>query len=196
MSSQQAVRVSDRAGKLLSDAFVWDMTLPWEADAVDETTLPRFKAAGVDLISLTVNMPTFDATIRHVAAVLADIRAHADTMTLIRTVDDALEARSAGKLALTLNLQETNPLDGEVAMVEVFYQLGYEDDFGERAKVVYRRHEVLYENFEAGKNTLVLIDEGQLMQDQAVLEELRLVLNYQLNEAFLVSLRIVGQPRW
>jgi len=100
------------------------MTLPWEADAVDETTLPRFKAADVDLISLTVNMPTFDATIRHVAAVLADIRAHADTMTLIRTVDDALEARKAGKLALTLNLQETNPLDGEVAMVEIFYQLG------------------------------------------------------------------------
>jgi len=45
-------------------------------------------------------------------------------MTLIRTVDDALEARKAGKLALTLNLQETNPLDGEVAMVEIFYQLG------------------------------------------------------------------------
>ena len=100
------------------------MTLPWESDAVDETTLPRFKAAGVDVISLTVNMPTFDATIRHIAAVLADIRAHEDTMVLIRGVDDVIEARNAGKLALTLNLQETNPLDGDVAMVELYYDLG------------------------------------------------------------------------
>ena len=77
----------------------------------------------------------------------------------------------------------TNPRwNPEEFLSEILYQ------------VVHRLHEVLYENFKAGKNTLVLIDEGQLMQDQAVLEELRLVLNYQLNDAFLVSLLIVGQP--
>ena len=69
-------------------------------------------------------MPTFDATVRHIAAVLADIRAHADTMILIRSVDDVLEARETGKLGLTLNLQETNPLDGDLAMIDLYYQLG------------------------------------------------------------------------
>ena len=124
MSTRQPVTVSERTRALLDDTLVWDMTLPWESDAVDETTLPRFKAAGVDLISLTVNMPTFDATVRHIAAVLADIRAHADTMTLIRNVDDVLESRETGKLGLTLNLQETNPLDGDLAMIDLYYQLG------------------------------------------------------------------------
>jgi general secretion pathway protein A len=88
-------------------------------------------------------------------------------------------------------IQELDPAKTEVALLtnprwnpeeflsEILYQLG---------------HEELFENFEASKNTLVLIDEGQLMQDQAVLEELRQVLNYQLNDAFLVSLLIVGQP--
>jgi len=124
MPTESVTTVSERAKRLMNDAFVWDMTLPWESDAVDDTTLPRFKAAGIDLVSLTVNMPTFDATIRHIAAVLAYIRARADTMTLIRHADDAILARKTGKLALTLNLQETNPLDGDVAMVDVYYKLG------------------------------------------------------------------------
>ena len=103
---------------------MWDMTLPWEAESVDEVTLPRFKVAGFDVISLTVNMPTLDGTLRHMAAVNADIRAHADTMTLIRTIDDVFEAGKQGKLALSFNLQETNPLDGELGMIDIYYQLG------------------------------------------------------------------------
>ena len=102
-------------------------------------------------------------------------------------------------------IQEFDPATTEIALLtnprwnpdeflrEILYQLGHEECYSERAQIVHRLHEVLYENFAAGKNTLVLIDEGQLMQDPAVLEELRLVLNYQLNDAFLVSLLIVGQ---
>lgn len=102
-------------------------------------------------------------------------------------------------------IQEFDPGTTEIALLtnprwnpdeflrEILCQLGHEECYSERAQIVHRLHEVLYENFAAGKNTLVLIDEGQLMQDPAVLEELRLVLNYQLNDAFLVSLLIVGQ---
>ena len=91
---------------------------------MDETTLPRFKAAGFDVISLTVSMETLDATVRHIAMVLADIRAHSDTMSLVRNLGEALEAKKAGKLALAFHLQETNPLDGDIHMIEVFYELG------------------------------------------------------------------------
>ena len=102
-------------------------------------------------------------------------------------------------------IQEFDPATTEIALLtnprwnpdeflrEILYQLGHEECNSERAQIIHRLHEVLYENFAAGKNTLVLIDEGQLMQDPAVLEELRLVLNYQFNDAFLVSLLIVGQ---
>ena len=120
----EPVTVSDHAKDVMNAALVWDMTLPWEPEAIDDITLPRFKAAGVDLVSLTVSMPTLDGTMRHIAAVLAHLRKHADTMVLIRSVDDVLEARKAGKLGITFNLQETNPLDGDLAMIEVYYQLG------------------------------------------------------------------------
>ena len=102
-------------------------------------------------------------------------------------------------------IQEFDPATTEIALLtnprwnpdvflrEILYQLGHEECYSERAQIVHRLHEVLYENFAAGKNTLLLIDEGQLMQDPAVLEEPRLVLNYQFNDAFLVSLLIVGQ---
>ncbi|MFT5085925.1 MAG: type II secretory pathway predicted ATPase ExeA [Candidatus Latescibacterota bacterium] len=102
-------------------------------------------------------------------------------------------------------VQELDPDKTEVAlltnprwttdefMMEILYQLGHEEELQGRTKIVHRLHEVLYENFEAGKSTLVLIDEGQLIQDQDVLEEIRLLLNYQLNDAFLISLLLVGQ---
>jgi membrane dipeptidase len=120
----EPVTVSDHAKDVMNNALVWDMTLPWEPEAIDDTTLPRFKAAGVDLVSLTVNMPTLDGTMRHIAAVQAHLRSHADTMVLIGSVDDVQEAKKAGKLAITFNLQETNPLDGDPGMIDVYYQLG------------------------------------------------------------------------
>ena len=112
-----------------------------------------------------------------------------------------------GKTLVTRALiQDLDPAKTEIALLtnprwtpeefisEILYELGHEEELTERAQIVHRLHEVLYENFEAGKNTLVLIDEGQLMKDPAVLEELRLLLNYQLNDAFLVTLLLVGQP--
>jgi membrane dipeptidase len=124
MKTEPTLTVSDKARELLNNTLVWDMTLPWEPNAMDRTTLPRFKAAGFDVVSLTMDMETLGATVRHIAMVLADIRVHSDTMTLVGNHDEVLEARKAGKLALVLHLQETNPLDGEIDMIEVFYELG------------------------------------------------------------------------
>ncbi|MCH7615972.1 MAG: AAA family ATPase [Nitrospinae bacterium] len=41
---------------------------------------------------------------------------------------------------------------------------------------------------------LVVIDEAQAIQDDRIFEELRLLLNLQLNERFLLTLVILGQP--
>ena len=124
MNSRTPENNNDHARELLNTSLVWDMTLPWEAGALDQDTLPRFKAAGVDVISLTVDMPTLDATIRHIAVVKSDIRNHSDSMILIRTIEDVIKANESGKLALTFNLQETNPLDGNLDMIDVYYELG------------------------------------------------------------------------
>ena len=103
-------------------------------------------------------------------------------------------------------VQQLNPDSMEVALLtnptwnpegfarEVLYQLGQDEPPQSRPEIMHRLHEVLFENYEGGKKTLVLIDEGQLIQDAAVLEEIRLILNFQLNDAFLVTLMLVGQP--
>ena len=103
-------------------------------------------------------------------------------------------------------VQSLNPENTEVAMLpnpswspddflrEILYQLGEDSPLETRSQVVHRLHEVLYENYQAGKETLVLIDEGQLIEDPAVFEEIRLVLNFQLNDAFLITLLLFGQP--
>lgn len=52
-------RAEPRAVELFEDALVWDMAMPFSQHYADyDGTLPRFQAAGVDVISLTVqNMP-------------------------------------------------------------------------------------------------------------------------------------------
>jgi len=56
--------------------------------------------------------------------------------------------------------------------------------------------EALVEGFQAGLTTVVIVDESQLIQDQDALEELRLLLNYQLSDRFLINLFLVGQPEF
>ena len=119
--------VGETARALYDEALVWDMTLLWvEGYADEDITLPRFRAAGVDLISLTVNdFPgSVGGTVRQIAKVKATVAARAEDLVLITSADDVRRAKAAGKLALTLNLQETNPLERSLEMVQVFYDLG------------------------------------------------------------------------
>ena len=41
---------------------------------------------------------------------------------------------------------------------------------------------------------MILIDESQIIKDKDTLEEIRLFLNFQLNNKFLITLILVGQP--
>ena len=55
-SAQDEIEISTTARTLHGDALVWDMTLPFSGDCADvDGLLPRYKAAGVDFVSLTVN---------------------------------------------------------------------------------------------------------------------------------------------
>ena len=52
----------------------------------------------------------------------------------------------------------------------------------------------LTKNAESGRGTLICIDEAQSIPTLATFEELRLLLNFQLGNHFLISLLFVGQP--
>lgn len=115
-------------------------------------------------------------------------------------------ASGCGKTLVTRALlQQLDPERTEIALVndpgrtaveflrEVLYQLGEETAAANRTEIIHRLHEVLNGFHSAGKDTIVVIDEGQLMEDPAVLEEIRLLLNFQLHDTFLITLLIVGK---
>jgi type II secretory pathway predicted ATPase ExeA len=52
----------------------------------------------------------------------------------------------------------------------------------------------LTENERAGRKTIILVDEAQMVNNPATLEEIRVLLNYQRNGSFLLTLFLLGQP--
>ncbi len=55
-------------------------------------------------------------------------------------------------------------------------------------------NKTLMDNMRDGKETIVIIDEAHIITDEKVFEELRLLLNFQLEDRFLLTLLLFGQP--
>ncbi len=54
--------------------------------------------------------------------------------------------------------------------------------------------QVLLDNARDGRETIVVIDEAHSIQDEKAFEELRLLLNFQQEDRFLLTLLLLGQP--
>lgn len=79
-------------------------------------------------------------------------------------------------------------------LAEVARQLGIHEESGETAVLLHRIQDLLAVNAEQNRHTLICIDEAQSIPDIDTLEELRLLLNFQLDGRFLITLVFVGQP--
>jgi len=78
---------------------------------------------------------------------------------------------------------------------EIVYQLGIETSRQDRKIDILRAlNGILYKTAEGNKHTVIIIDEAQAIEDDSIFEELRLLLNFQLNERFLLTLILLGQP--
>lgn len=107
--------------------------------------------------------------------------------TLTRALIQRLEAERY-EIGLLTNPGWT-PID---FLREVLFQLGAEVPEGSKPDLLNRLNEAFFRNFEAGRDTVVIVDEAQLIDDDAVFEELRLLLNFQTDDRFLLTLLIVG----
>ncbi len=121
--------ISEQAAALHKDALLWDMIFPWMDYASQElklATLPRMKASGYNLISLTVahDYHSLNQTIHKIAKERAYFAARADEYVFVETVSDVLRAKDEDKLAVYINFQGTNPIDSNLDMIEVYYKLG------------------------------------------------------------------------
>ena len=76
---------------------------------------------------------------------------------------------------------------------EVLYQFGIPDVPDSKVKCLRFLNDKLARNMKDGKESLLLIDEAQLLPPSS-LEEIRLLFNAQLEDRFLITVLLFGQP--
>jgi general secretion pathway protein A len=90
----------------------------------------------------------------------------------------------------------TNPLLSHQDLLhEICIQLGIKDSEElQKPQMLMALNERFYDNVNNHRDTVIMIDEAQAIEDLRTFEELRLLLNFQLNERFLITLILIGQP--
>jgi general secretion pathway protein A len=88
----------------------------------------------------------------------------------------------------------SNPtIPGDEFLGEILFQLGL-DPHGTRVEQLRRLNDQLLANYQRNVDTVVVVDEAQAIEQDRLFEELRLLSNFQLNDRFLITLVLVGQP--
>jgi general secretion pathway protein A len=88
----------------------------------------------------------------------------------------------------------SNPtIPGHEFLGEILFQLGVNPN-GTRAEQLRRLNDQLLANYHRGVDTVVVVDEAQAIEHDQLFEELRLLSNFQLNDRFLLTLLLLGQP--
>lgn len=88
----------------------------------------------------------------------------------------------------------SNPtIPGNEFLGEILFQLGL-DPHGTRIEQLRRLNDQLLANYHRDIDTVVVVDEAQAIEHDRLFEELRLLSNFQLNDRFLITLVLLGQP--
>jgi len=88
----------------------------------------------------------------------------------------------------------TNPsLNALDFIKEVHYQLGIDSTTNSKTELLVILDNHLLDNMNKGRSTLLIIDEAQLIFGETF-EEMRLLLNFQMNDRFLMTFLLIGQP--
>jgi general secretion pathway protein A len=107
--------------------------------------------------------------------------------TLSRALIQRLEAERY-EIGLLTNPSWT-PVD---FLREVLYQLGLETQETRKPELLHLLNDLFFRNYQAGRESVVIVDEAQLIEDDSVFEELRLLMNFQTDDRFLLTLLLIG----
>lgn len=89
----------------------------------------------------------------------------------------------------------TNPRLEDIDLLRmIVYFLGVAEPPEKKADVLITLNNVVLDNMRDGKETVVVIDEAHCIEKNSIFEELRLLLNLQLPDRFLLTLILMGQP--
>jgi membrane dipeptidase len=118
---------SARALDLTADALVWDAHAGVFPDPrIDLTLLNVWRDQGADYLSINVGFDIMDwrQTMTTLAAYRSWVLAHSDRFVLAGMVDDILNAKRDGKLAVAFDIEGMNALNGDINMVGLYHALG------------------------------------------------------------------------
>ncbi|HHT9131714.1 MAG TPA: ExeA family protein [Candidatus Tripitaka californicus] len=91
-----------------------------------------------------------------------------------------------------------NPnLTAEDLLRELIYQFGGLESLPpvtSKLDLLHRLEDIVFESNEKGQHCVLVIDEAHVIKDEAIFEEIRLLLNFQKNDAFLMTIVLLGQP--
>lgn len=115
----------------LGRPIVCDMTFPQGPTGAHE--IPNFDAAlteraeyGVTFTSITVASDELSVgdTVRWIAAARRYFASRSEQVVFVEKVADIRSAHAAGKIAVNLHFQGSNPIAGDLSLVEVYRRLG------------------------------------------------------------------------
>jgi len=87
-----------------------------------------------------------------------------------------------------------NPILTPTQMIqEILLQLDIRCDSKNRQVLVAALHRQLLSWYEHGSRVVLIVDEAHLIRNAGTLEELRLLLNCQMNDQFLINMLLLGQ---
>lgn len=122
-------RISEKAAALHRSALVWDnhVCLPMDPDDRKHILdMERFAKAGCNVA--TINAGYGDVSLDTHIALLAHFRdwigAHSGDYVLAGSVSEILAAQTEGKMAVLFNVEGAGVLEGDLRLIERFYQLG------------------------------------------------------------------------
>lgn len=112
-----------------------------------------------------------------------------------------------GKTTLSRKLIELlDPVQNRIALIvnpiltpiqmyqEILSQLDHPLESRNRQVLVQELHQHLVGLYDRGRRAVLMVDEAHLIRATQTFEELRLLLNCQMNDQFLLSLVLLGQP--
>ena len=135
------------------------------------------------------------------AEALARLQLAVEEMDIVLLTGDIGSGKTTLSRALIDSLGERyhvvliiNPRLSPMQLLQtVALRLGVDEELHARHGILEGINARLYEIYEAGKRTAVIIDEAQLVPGKDTFEELRLLTNFQLDDRNLLSLVLIGQ---
>ncbi|MBI2915972.1 MAG: AAA family ATPase [Elusimicrobia bacterium] len=89
----------------------------------------------------------------------------------------------------------SNPRLDELELLRMtLYLLGKTDPPVRKSDILISLEEILTSNLRDGKKTVIVVDEAHAIENPSLFEEMRLLLNFQQDDRFLLTLLLIGRP--